>query len=116
MEKITMKEFEERIKKDEALTAKAKEAIGNGAELNEKIQTFAASLGYEIDFESQMAPEDLLKHIEEEGYDLTDEEMDRVAGGSDDWKAGVCPKCGCPFSQYNEETKTYFCTRCENTW
>ena len=110
-----MKEFEERIKKDEALMAKAKEALGNGEKLNEKIQTFAASLGYEIDFESQMAPEDLLKHVEEEGYDLTDEEMDQIAGGGE-WENECCPRCGHTGTMYNPALKKSRCGKCGLTW
>ena len=69
MEKITMKDFEELISKNEALTAKAKEIIGEGEELKEKITAFAASLGYELE---------CIGNIRE----ITADEMENVAGGS----------------------------------
>jgi len=71
MEKITMKEFEERIAKDEALKAKAKETFGKGEEKIEKVKNFAASLGYELDLEDELLP-------------VSDDEMDQVAGGGGD--------------------------------
>jgi len=71
MEKITVKEFEERIEKDEALTAKAKEIIGGDGNLNEKaekILSFAASLGYEPELDDELLA-------------VSDDEMDKVVGG-----------------------------------
>jgi hypothetical protein len=54
MTPITMYEFEEIIKKDEALVAKAKEigSFEDKKEKAEKIQAFAESLGYTLKVES----------------------------------------------------------------
>ena len=70
MEKITIREFEELILKDEELTAKAKEITGEGEELQEKVAEFAASLGYELDT------------FEETDGEVNDpDELESVAGG-----------------------------------
>jgi len=61
-----MKDFEELISKDEALTAKAKEITGEG-EKKKKITAFAASLGYEL------VPNGL--------REMNLEELEQIAGG-----------------------------------
>ena len=68
MEKITMKDFEELISKDEALTAKAKEITGEGEARKKEIIAFAASLGYELECIGNM-------------LEITPDEMENVAGG-----------------------------------
>ena len=75
MEKITMKDFEERIAKDEALTAKAKELTGEGDALNEKISAFAASLGYELDFGGEPEENDSKRQ------EISIEMLEKVVGG-----------------------------------
>jgi len=98
MEKITMKEFEERIKQDEALMVKAKEITGKGEELKAKIDAFAASLGYEIDYDGELVP-------------VSDDEMDRVAGGGDE-------ECNHSYEEVDRhpsifcEIAVYRCRRC----
>ena len=67
MEKITAGNFEELIAKDEALAAKAKEIIGEGEELKEKVRSFAASLGYEL--------------VPDGPQEVTMKEMEQAAGG-----------------------------------
>ena len=69
MEKITMKDFEELISKDEALTAKAKEITGEGEARKKEIIAFAASLGYELECIGNMR-------------EITPDEMENVAGGT----------------------------------
>ena len=69
MEKITMKDFEELISKDEALTAKAKEITGEGEARKKEIIAFAASLGYELECIGNMR-------------EITPDEMENVAGGN----------------------------------
>jgi len=73
MKKITPREFEELIQKDEALMAKAKEIIGEGEELKEKVKAFAASLGYEV--------------VASGMQELSLEDLENVAGGNNN---GIC--------------------------
>lgn len=70
MKKITEKEFEELVAKDEALAAKAKEITGEGEALKKEIIAFAESLGYELD-------------LGEDLKELELEEMDSVTGGGE---------------------------------
>ncbi len=70
MTPITMYQFEEIIKKDEALVAKAKE-IGSSEdkkEKAEKIKEFAESLGYTL-------------KVEDSFRELTEDDLDSVTGG-----------------------------------
>ena len=38
-------------------------------------------------------PEDVLELAKQEGYELSDEEIEQIAGGSG-WEHGRCPICG----------------------
>ena len=40
------------------------------------------------------APEDILRLAQEEGYELSDEELEQISGGWFGLEREVCPKCG----------------------
>ena len=61
-------------------------------------------------------PEDYLALAKEEGYELTNEELDQVAGGAGEWlEAGFykCPECG-----HNVATRPGYvkCPECGNEY
>jgi len=68
MEKITERNFEELVAKDETLAAKAKELTGEGEELKAKVRTFAEALGYEL--------------VSGALQEISMDEMEQVSGGA----------------------------------
>lgn len=39
-------------------------------------------------------PEEILAYVKEEGIELSDEQLDQIAGGEKDWMGRMhCPKC-----------------------
>lgn len=57
--------------------------------------------------------EELLALAKEEGVDLTDEQLDAIAGGLEkDWFGDyMCPKCGEEVNTYTDGT--YWCPYCD---
>lgn len=57
--------------------------------------------------------EELLALAKEEGVDLTDEQLDAIAGGLEkDWFGDyMCPKCGEQVNTYTDGT--YWCPYCD---
>lgn len=74
-----------------------------------------------MDFKSKMVPgnkanpEDILKHVEEEGYELTEEEMNLISGGGE-WRNDGCPRCGHTGTMYNPAQQKSRCGKCGLTW
>ena len=112
LKKITLKEFEELLLKDEELTSKAKEITGEGEELQAKVTEFAASLGYELV---------TLYETDKKKIDL--DELDSVAGGKG--LGGEVTSSMCPAGGEHErvfvrkvpgrlwgENSIYKCTKC----
>ncbi len=66
------------------------------------------------------APEDILALARQDGYELTDEELDQVAGGVDAWgdqKDAVikCSSCGSDKVE-PQGMHTYRCLNCHNVF
>ena len=58
-------------------------------------------------------PEELLKFAKEEGIELSDEDLEKIAGG-DEWSIPDCPDCGSSNTQgygYN-----FMCRDCGYLW
>lgn len=60
-------------------------------------------------------PEEILALAEAEGYPLTDEDLDKISGGSI-WDSPSCPNCGSDRVEYGQRgqfsTKYYHCLAC----
>ena len=74
-----------------------------------------------MDFKSKMVPgnkanpEDILKHVEEESYELTEEELSLISGGGE-WRNDGCPRCGHTGTMYNPAEGKSRCGKCGLTW
>ena len=74
-----------------------------------------------MDFKSKMVPgnkanpEDILKHVKEECYELTEEELSLISGGGE-WRNDGCPRCGHTGTMYNPAEKKSRCGKCGLTW
>ena len=62
-----------------------------------------------------MTPEQILEAAREEGYELSDEELEGIAGGGE-WKNECCPRCGHTGTMYNPAQKKSRCGKCGLTW
>ena len=72
--------------------------------------------GFDImDFNKEMTPEQILEAAREEGYELSDEELDSIAGGGE-WKNDCCPRCGHTGTMYCPGTGVSRCGKCGLTW
>jgi len=60
-------------------------------------------------------PEDVLNFIGKKGYELTEEQLEQVAGGGE-WKNECCPRCGHTGTMHNPGTKVSRCGKCGLTW
>ena len=66
-------------------------------------------------------PEEVLRLAKDEGYELTDEELDQVAGGGGWGKRLECPECGStdvfaiPTGGY-QTRGVHGCRSCGNHW
>ena len=64
-------------------------------------------------------PEDILALAKEDGYELNDDELTQIAGGSwggDDTPAIVCPNCGSGSFWSEPQFRSLHCQRCDHTW
>ena len=90
----TAQEFIQRIASDEAFAAmvgdKIKEQRDAGAkDYIEAFMNIAPELGYEL------TEDDIRDYREQQGTELSDEELDQVAGGSDDFDWSKIASIGC---------------------
>jgi ribosomal protein S27AE len=67
------------------------------------------------DFSKAMTPEQILEAAREDGYELSDEELEGIAGGGE-WKNECCPNCGHTGTMYNPGTGVSRCGKCGTTW
>ena len=63
------------------------------------------------------SPEDILAVARAEGYELSEEELDQIAGGTPVWvvtNMWTCKKCGGRFKylETDRDYKRYQCTKC----
>jgi ribosomal protein S27AE len=68
-----------------------------------------------VEYGKKMTPEQMLEAAKEEGYELSDEELEGIAGGGE-WKNECCPRCGHTGTMYNPGTKVSRCGKCGLTW
>ena len=109
MKKITIKEFEELIAKDEVLAAKAQVFIGEEGGNMEKTKAFAKSLGYEPETDDDLRA-------------VSDDEVDDIAGGANGNAKDICKKEGHDWElikkekSWNGGTIAYYkCRRCNES-
>ena len=62
-----------------------------------------------------LTPEEILAAAREEGYELSDEDLEGIAGGGE-WKNECCPRCGHTGTMYNPAQKKSRCGKCGLTW
>ena len=67
------------------------------------------------DQNGKMTPAQILEAAREEGYELSDEELDGVAGGGQ-WENKGCPNCGHTGPMYCPGTGESRCGKCGSTW
>lgn len=60
-------------------------------------------------------PEEMLARAQDVGYELSDEELESVAGGSI-WDEEHCIKCGYTGRMFKSSTGTSKCPKCGNKW
>lgn len=63
----------------------------------------------------KLTPEEILEAAKEEGYALSDEELESVVGGGE-WKNDACPTCGHTGTMYCPGTGVSRCGKCGSTW
>ena len=63
------------------------------------------------------SPEELFELAEKLGRNLTDEEVEQIAGGSN-WQGGTCPACGSDNTKVEVigGTAVNKCNACGHTW
>ena len=67
------------------------------------------------DQNGKMTPAQILEAAREEGYELSDEELDGIAAGGE-WKNDCCPTCGHTGTMYCPGTGESRCGKCGSTW
>jgi hypothetical protein len=67
------------------------------------------------DNNKNLTPEQILEAAKEEGYELSDGELDDIAGGGE-WKNECCPRCGHTGTMYCPGTGVSRCGKCGLTW
>ena len=67
------------------------------------------------DHDENLTPEQILAAAREEGYELSDEELDGIVGGGE-WKNDACPTCGHTGTMYCPGTGVSRCGKCGTTW
>ena len=67
------------------------------------------------DHAKNMTPEEIIAAAKEEGYELTDDELESIAAGGE-WKNDCCPNCGHTGTMYCPGTGVSRCGKCGNTW
>ena len=60
-------------------------------------------------------PEEIFEAAREEGYELSDEELDAIAGGGK-WSNKCCPNCGHTGTMYCPGSGVSRCGKCGSTW
>ena len=68
-----------------------------------------------VEYGKMMTPEELLEAAKEEGYELSDEELEGIAAGGE-WKNDCCPTCGHTGTMYCPGTGVSRCGKCGSTW
>ena len=63
----------------------------------------------------EMTPAQILEAAKEEGYELSDEELENIAGGGE-WTNECCPNCGHTGTMYCPGTGVSRCGKCGSTW
>ena len=67
------------------------------------------------DYNNVMSPAQILEAAKEEGYELSDEDLDGIAGGGK-WSNDCCPTCGHTGTMYCPSTGVSRCGKCGSTW
>ncbi len=69
---------------------------------------------------SKMTPDEILAKAKDEGYELTEEQLEGIAGGGmwDKPAADGCPKCGSHDISYSNigQTMHFKCNKCGYKW
>ena len=63
----------------------------------------------------ELTPEQILDAAREEGYELSEEELDGIAAGGK-WSNKCCPTCGHTGTMYCPGTGVSRCGKCGSTW
>lgn len=58
---------------------------------------------------------DVLRYAKEEGVELSDEQLEKVAGGGA-WVCDYCPSCGDTGIMYNPALGVNWCGNCGHVW
>ena len=67
------------------------------------------------EYNKVMTPEQILEAAHEEGYELTDDQLDGIAGGGE-WKNERCPECGHTGTMYCPGSGESRCGKCGHKW
>ena len=67
------------------------------------------------DHDENLTPEQILAAAREEGYELSDEELDGIAGGGE-WRNDACPTCGHTGTMYCPGSGESRCGKCGAKW
>ena len=67
------------------------------------------------EYRKDMTPEEMLAAAKEEGYELSEEELEMIAAGGE-WRNEGCPRCGHTGTMYNPGTGVSRCGKCGLTW
>ena len=68
-----------------------------------------------VEYNKEMTPEQILEAAHEEGYELTDDQLDGIAGGGE-WTNDCCPGCGHTGTLYCPGTGESRCGKCGLKW
>ena len=67
------------------------------------------------DHSKTMTPEEILEAVHEEGRELSEEELEDIAGGGE-WVSDGCPNCGHTGTMYCPGTGVSRCGKCGYKW